>query len=116
MPLIPDETIERIKAASDIVEVVSEHVQMRQAGRNWLGLCPFHNEKTPSFNVQPELQIYHCFGCGVGGDVFKFLQEIDKVSFVEAVTFLAERAGIPVPRQGGSNAEDERNDQLFRAK
>ncbi|MFP6646722.1 MAG: DNA primase [Candidatus Latescibacterota bacterium] len=115
MPLIPEETIERVKAATDIVEVVSEHVQMRQAGRNWLGLCPFHNEKTPSFNVQPELQIYHCFGCGVGGDVVKFLQEIDRVSFVEAVTFLAERAGIPVPRSGGSAAEDERNDQLFRA-
>ena len=115
MPLIPEETIERVKAATDIVEVVSEHVQMRQAGRNWLGLCPFHNEKTPSFNVQPELQIYHCFGCGVGGDVVKFLQEIDRVSFVEAVTFLAERAGIPVQRSGGSAAEDERNDQLFRA-
>jgi DNA primase len=115
MPLIPEETIERVKATTDIVEVVSEHVQMRQAGRNWLGLCPFHNEKTPSFNVQPELQIYHCFGCGVGGDVVKFLQEIDRVSFVEAVTFLAERAGIPVPRSGGSAAEDERNDQLFRA-
>ena len=115
MPLIPEETIERVKAATDIVEVVSEHVQMRQAGRNWLGLCPFHNEKTPSFNVQPELQIYHCFGCGVGGDVVKFLQEIDRVSFVEAVTFLAERAGIPVPRSGGSAAEDEHNDQLFRA-
>lgn len=115
MPLIPDETIERVKSATDIVEIVSAHVQMRQAGRNWLGLCPFHSEKSPSFNVNPELQMYHCFGCGVGGDVVKFLQEIDKVSFVEAVTFLAERAGIPVPRRGGSTAEDERNDQLFRA-
>jgi DNA primase len=115
MALIPEETIERIKAASDIVEIVSEHVQMRHAGRNWLGLCPFHNEKSPSFNLQPELQIYHCFGCGVGGDVVKFVQEIDKVSFVEALTFLAERAGIPVPRRGGSSADDERNDQLFRA-
>lgn len=115
MPLIPDETIERIKAATDIVEIVSEHVQMRHAGRNWLGLCPFHNEKSPSFNVNPELQIYHCFGCGVGGDVMKFLQEIDKVSFVEAVTFLADRAGIPVPKQGGNSAQDERNDRIFRA-
>ncbi len=115
MALIPEETIERIKAATDIVELVAEHVQMRHAGRNWLGLCPFHNEKTPSFNVNPELQIYHCFGCGVGGDVVKFLQEIDKVSFVEAVAFLGERAGIPVPRRDGNAAEDERNDQLFRA-
>jgi len=115
MALIPEETIERIKAATDIVELVAEHVQMRHAGRNWLGLCPFHNEKTPSFNVNPELQIYHCFGCGVGGDVVKFLQEIDKVSFVEAVAFLGERADIPVPRRDGNAAEDERNDQLFRA-
>ena len=115
MPLIPLETIERVKAATDIVEVVQEHVQLRQQGRNWLGLCPFHNENTPSFNVNPELQIYHCFGCGVGGDVYKFLQEIDKVSFLEAVTFLAERAGIALPRTGGAAAEEERNDRLFRA-
>ena len=115
MPEIPRDTIERIKAATDIVEVASEHVQLRQQGRNWLGLCPFHNENTPSFNVNPELQIYHCFGCGVGGDVYKFLQEIDKVSFLEAVTFLAGRAGIPLPRSGGAAADDERNDRLFRA-
>ena len=115
MPDIPRDTIERVKAASDIVEVVSEHVQLRQQGRNWLGLCPFHNENTPSFNVNPELQIYHCFGCGVGGDVYKFLQEIDKVSFLEAVTFLAGRAGISLPRSGGAAADDERNDRLFRA-
>ncbi len=115
MALIPLETIERVKASTDIVEVVSEHVQLRQQGRNWLGLCPFHNENTPSFNVNPELQIYHCFGCGAGGDVYKFLQEIDKVSFLEAVTFLAGRTGIPLPRAGGGAAEDERNDRLFRA-
>ena len=115
MPEIARDTIERVKAATDIVEVVQEHVQLRQQGRNWLGLCPFHNENTPSFNVNPELQIYHCFGCGVGGDVFKFLQEIDKVSFLESLTFLAGRAGISLPRSGGAPADDERNDRLFRA-
>ena len=115
MPEIPRDTIERVKAATDIVEVVSEHVQLRQQGRNWLGLCPFHNENTPSFNVNPELQIYHCFGCGVGGDIYKFLQEIDKVSFFEALTFLAGRAGISLPRSGGAAADDERNDRLFGA-
>ena len=122
MPPIPEESFEslkaateRVKAATDIVEIVSEHVQLRQQGRRWLGLCPFHEEKTPSFNVHPELQIYHCFGCGAGGDVYKFLQEIDKVSFPEAVTFLAGRAGIQLPRSGGGAAEDERNDRLFRA-
>ena len=115
MPEIPRDTIERVKAATDIVEVVSEHVQLRQQGRNWLGLCPFHNENTPSFNVNPELQIYHCFGCGVGGDIFKFLQEIDKVSFFEALTLLAGRAGISLPRSAGAAAGDERNDRLFGA-
>lgn len=115
MPLIPDETIEAVKAATDIVEIVSEHVQLRKTGRNWVGLCPFHNEKSPSFNVNPDLQSYHCFGCDVGGTAIKFVQEIDKVSFPEAVRYLAERAGIPMPRQGGSPAEDERNDRLFRA-
>jgi DNA primase len=115
MPLIPDETIEAVKAATDIVEIVSEHVQLRKTGRNWVGLCPFHNEKSPSFNVNPDLQSYHCFGCDVGGTAIKFVQEIDKVSFPEAVRYLAERAGIPMPRQGGSPADDERNDRLFRA-
>ena len=115
MPEIPRDTIERVKAATDIVEVVSEHVQLRQQGRNWLGLCPFHNENTPSFNVNPELQIYHCFGCGVGGDIYKFLQEIDKVSFFEALTLLAGRAGISLPRSAGAAAGDERNDRLFGA-
>lgn len=122
MPPIPGKSLEslkaateRVKAATDIVEIVSEHVQLRQQGRRWLGLCPFHEEKTPSFHVHPELQIYHCFGCGAGGDVYKFLQEIDKITFPEAVTFLAGRAGIQLPRSGGGAAEDERNDRLFRA-
>lgn len=115
MPLIPEETIEAVKAASDIVEVVGEHVQLRKSGSNWVGLCPFHNEKTPSFNVNPARQIYHCFGCGEGGGAIKFLQEIDKVSFPEAVRFLAERAGITIPTAGRSDADDERNDRLFRA-
>ena len=96
--LIPAVTIERVRAATDIMDVVSEHLELRQRGRNGVGLCPFHNEKTPSFNVNSEMQIYRCFGCGVGGDVFKFVQEIGKIPFIEAITVLAERAGIVLPK------------------
>jgi DNA primase len=114
MARIPEETLERVRDSSDIVDVVGAHVELRQRGNNWSGLCPFHEEKTPSFNVNAQRQIYHCFGCGVGGDVFKFVQEIDRVSFMEAVTFLAERAAIDLPKQQGHGEED-RLDPLFRA-
>lgn len=107
---------DRIRDATDIVDLVSEHVQLTRRGRNFLGLCPFHEEKTPSFSVNPDRQFYHCFGCGVGGDVFKFIQEIDRVTFVEAVKFLAERAGIALPeRSGPSREETEAADNLYRA-
>ena len=110
-----DELIERVKDASDIVEIVSEYVQLKKAGRSFVGLCPFHTEKTPSFNVNPELQIYKCFGCGAGGSVFKFLQEVDRVSFVEAVTFLAQRHGIALPDREADREQNEVADQLYRA-
>ena len=114
MARIPEETLERVRDSSDIIDVVGAHVQLRQRGNNWTGLCPFHEEKTPSFNVNAQRQFYHCFGCQVSGDVFKFVQEIDKVSFIEAVTFLAERAGVELPKQRGQG-EDDRLDPLFRA-
>ena len=99
---------ERIREATDIVDLVSEHVQLVKKGRNYSGLCPFHDEKTPSFSVDPDRQFYHCFGCGVGGDVFKFIQEIDRVTFVEAVKFLAERAGVALPERSGPSREETR--------
>jgi DNA primase len=114
MPPIPQELIQRIREAADIVEVISEHVQLRKAGRNFVGLCPFHGEKTPSFNVNPERQFYKCFGCDAGGDVFNFVQQIDRVSFAEAVAHLAQRTGIALPSPGSSPA-DELSDQLYRA-
>jgi len=94
--------------------VVSQHVQLNKRGRRFFGLCPFHTEKTPSFTVNPDLQIFHCFGCDTGGDVFRFIQEIDRVSFPEAVTFLAARAGIQLqPDRDGGRGEVA--DKLYRA-
>jgi DNA primase len=102
---IPESKIEEIRRASDIVDVVSGYVKLKKRGKNFLGLCPFHTEKTPSFNVSPERQMYHCFGCGVGGNVFTFVMEYEKVSFVEAIRTLAERAGISLPQEGSEDKE-----------
>ena len=96
-PVAVDDQVERVRAASEITAVVGAHVTLKKAGRTWKGLCPFHNEKTPSFTVSPERQTYHCFGCGQGGDVFRFVQETEKVSFGEALRLLADRAGIRLP-------------------
>ena len=116
MPRIPEDILQRIRDATDIVDLISEHVQLVKKGRNYSGLCPFHDEKTPSFSVDPDRQFYHCFGCGVGGNVFKFIQEIDRVTFIEAVKFLAERAGVALPeRSGPSREEDAAADELYRA-
>ena len=93
----PDSFVEEVRRAADIVRVISEHVALRKMGTSWKGLCPFHNEKTPSFNVRQEPAVFHCFGCGEGGDVFKFLMLRERVSFPEAVEMLARRHGVPVP-------------------
>ncbi|MEJ8547999.1 DNA primase [Brevibacillus borstelensis] len=90
--------VNQVRAAVDIVDVVGEYVQLRKSGRAFLGLCPFHSEKTPSFNVNAERQFFHCFGCGAGGDVFSFLMKLEQLTFPEAVHKLAERAGIAVPQ------------------
>ena len=116
MPRIPEDILQRIRDATDIVDLISEHVQLVKKGRNYSGLCPFHDEKTPSFSVDPDRQFYHCFGCGVGGNAFKFIQEIDRVTFIEAVKFLAERAGVALPeRSGPSREEAAADDELYRA-
>lgn len=107
---ISEEIITRIREANDIVEVVSGYVSLKKSGRNFKGLCPFHSEKTPSFMVSPEKQIYHCFGCGVGGNVFNFLTKIDNITFVEAIKKLGERASINV-FEGFSSYPDERAEE-----
>ncbi|WP_163653089.1 DNA primase [Listeria sp. PSOL-1] len=96
MRRIPEETIERVRAETDIIDVIGSYVQLKKQGRNYIGLCPFHGEKTPSFSVSPEKQIFHCFGCGKGGNVFSFLMEHDHLSFVEAVKKVAEFSHIEV--------------------
>src|SRR5258708_14472091 len=99
---------ERVKQQADIVRVVGEYVQLKKAGQNFRGLCPFHSEKTPSFNVHPTRQIYHCFGCGKGGDVFNFVMEMEKCEFPEAIRIVAEKCGIPAPRPRARTPEQAR--------
>ena len=96
--MIPDDVISQIRDAADIIQVIGQHIQLRKAGRNWKGLCPFHGEKTPSFNVSPDKGFFHCFGCQKHGDVFDFVMELEGKSFVEAAEQLAARFGIAVPR------------------
>ena len=94
---IPDEKIEEIRATADIVDVISDEVRLKKSGSGYKGLCPFHNEKTPSFHVDPNKNLFYCFGCQKGGDVFTFLQEVQGLTFIESARLLAERAGIPLP-------------------
>jgi DNA primase len=102
---------ERVKQQADIVRVVGEYVRLKKTGANFTGLCPFHQEKTPSFAVHPVKQIYHCFGCGVGGDVFQFVMELEKSTFPEAVRTVAEKCGIPIPRPRDRSPEERRENQ-----
>ena len=97
--LLPEDWIDQVRQANDIVDVISEYIRLKPSGRGFFGLCPFHGEKTPSFHVEPERQIYHCFGCGEGGNVFSFVMAMERMDFVEAAKHLAQRSGIPVPEQ-----------------
>jgi DNA primase len=108
---IPENKIEEIRAMANAVDIISEYVQLRKRGKNYVGLCPFHNEKTPSFTVSDEKQIFHCFGCHTGGNVFKFLMEYKKISFVEAVQELAEQLGIPLEYEESAGYEEQQTEQ-----
>ena len=103
---IPDSVIDEVRDHTDIVEVVSQSVALKKVGNNFKGLCPFHSEKTPSFTVSPEKRIYHCFGCGAGGNVFKFAMETQSISFVDAVRQFAESAGVTIPSRDAGNLND----------
>src|ERR1700687_1820835 len=110
---IPDETLQAIRERVSIVEVVSGYVSLKKAGRNFLGLCPFHGEKTPSFTVSDERGLFHCFGCGAGGTVFTFLMRADRITFPEAVEALARRAGVALPQRIERDEGSERRQELF---
>ncbi len=110
MPRLAEETIQRVAEANDIVEVVGSYFPLKRAGTSWVALCPFHREKSPSFHVNPQRQSYHCFGCGAGGSVFRFVMEYEHLDFVSAVRRLAQRAGIPVIEEAGSADDDRRHD------
>ena len=103
-----EELIEDIRANNDIVDVISQYVTLKRSGRSYFGLCPFHKEKTPSFSVSVDKQIFHCFGCGAGGNVIHFIQKIENIDFKESIELLAERAGIVLPTETGSSAKTER--------
>lgn len=115
MGTIPSQNIEQVAAANDIVEVIGSYFPLKRAGTNFKALCPFHQEKTPSFTVSPQRQTFHCFGCGVGGSVFRFVMDYEHLDFPAAVRKLAARAGIPVIEERGSGSEDDRQHETRRA-
>lgn len=109
--MISDEKIREIRERAVILDIVSDYVALKKSGVNYLGLCPFHSEKTPSFNVNPAKGIYHCFGCGVGGDAISFIMRMEGLSFPEAVKFLARRVGVTIPERPLSAAEKRHKDE-----
>ena len=110
MAYYSEEFIEEVKSANDIVDVVSSYVNLKRKGTNYFGNCPFHREKTPSFSVAPDKQIYHCFGCGQGGNVINFIMKIENLGFQEAIEMLADRAKLDIV--DSSNQNDEFNEEL----
>src|SRR6185295_1176124 len=111
----PDSFVEEVRRTADIVRYISEQVSLRKMGTSWKGLCPFHQEKTPSFNVRQEPPLFHCFGCGEGGDVFKFVMLHERVGFPEAIETVARRFGVPIPenRFEAGGADRKERDQLL---
>ena len=97
---IPESFIQELKLRNDITEVISTYVSLKKRGRNMVGLCPFHGEKTPSFNIYTETDSFYCFGCGASGDVISFIMKIENLDYVEAVKYLAQRAGMDMPEDG----------------
>jgi DNA primase len=114
VPLFPQPFIDDLRLQANIVQVVQEYVPLRRAGRTYKGLCPFHAEKTPSFHVDPDKGFFHCFGCGAGGDVFKFLELHEKVGFQDAVRMLAQKFGVPLPELTSGDGDDARRDAAVR--
>jgi DNA primase len=114
MGLFPQQFIDDLRLQANIVQVVQEYVPLKRAGTSYKGLCPFHSEKSPSFHVNPDKGFFHCFGCGLGGDVFKFLELHEKVGFQDAVRMLAQKFGVAIPEVSDGNPEDARRDSALR--
>lgn len=108
-----DELIEEVRNSNDIVDIISQYVVLKRSGRNYFGLCPFHKEKSPSFSVSPDKQIFHCFGCGAGGNVFHFISKIENVNFFESMQILSDRAGIQLPTL---DSNEDSKKQLLKSK
>lgn len=113
--LIPDETLREIESRADIVGLIGRYVELKPAGRNHKGRCPFHDEKTPSFNVSPDRGIFHCFGCGAGGGIFKFLMQHENLTFPEAVRQVAAEVGVEIPETSGKRESVSRSEKVFAA-
>src|SRR2546428_6668312 len=114
MALFPQQFIDDLRLHANIVQVVQEYVPLKRAGTTFKGLCPFHSEKTPSFHVNPQKGFFHCFGCGVGGDVFKFLELHEKLAFPEAVRLLAQKFGVALPERSEGSEDDAARDSALR--
>jgi len=112
---IPENVLDDILSRVDIVELISAYIPLKKAGRNFRACCPFHNEKTPSFMVSPDKQIYHCFGCGESGNAFKFLMRHERMEFTEAVELLARRCGVIIPQLSADRNAEGVNAQIFKA-
>ena len=111
--MIPQEYIQEVVARNDITEVIGQYVQLRHRGRTYTGLCPFHNEKTPSFTVYPDTQSFYCFGCGAGGDAITFLKKIENLDYLDAVKTLAQRAGLQMPQEGFDDSLSKRRRRIL---
>ena len=114
MPYYSDELIEEVRSRNDIVDVIGGYVRLQKKGSTYFGLCPFHNEKTGSFSVSPNKQMYYCFGCGAGGNVFTFLMKYENYTFSEAMQTLADRVGVDLPQKEMSAAQKREADRRTR--
>ena len=112
MALLSEQIIESVRSKADIVDTVSSYIQLKKRGRNYFGICPFHDEKTPSFSVNQDKQIYKCFGCGAGGGSINFIMDIEKLDFIEAIKYLGEQHGVEI-KLNERNKDSSLLSQLF---
>ena len=114
-PRYAADDIDEVRERADIVEVIGENVRLRKAGRSYVGLCPFHQEKTPSFNVDPDKRVFYCHGCNQGGSIFTFIEKVDGVTFPEAVEVLAQRYGVQLREMSGARKAPSKRTRLLEA-